>query len=250
MNNNNKIITYLQLHLFELKYNFSVSLISFFYIFLISYYFSDQLIFLFIKILINKNMLKYFIFTNITEMFTTNILIAIIVSLFITIQLSIIQFWYFFSYGLFKYENVKIIKVYSIYIILNFFMIFIIFIKIIPNIWYFFFNIDFSNKYLFNIYFEPKFNNYFSFIFLSFIYIFVIFIYFFLLFYLIFNKIFKIKTIINLRKFFYLKFIIISALISPPEILNQLMIIFIFVILFEIFIYLYIYLCKYFFNKI
>lgn len=247
---NNKITTYLQLHIFELKYNFFILLITFFYIFAISYYFSNQLIYLLINILINKDLLKYFIFTNITEIFITNIYISAFVSFFLIFQLSLIQSWFFFSSGLFKYENFKIIKIYIIFLIFNFFIIFIILIKIIPNIWYFFLNINFSDKYLFNIYFEPKLNNYFNFIFSSFIYMFLIFMYFFILFYIIFNNILNIKIIINLRKFFFLKFIIISAVISPPDFINQLLIFLIFLILFEIFIYLYILLNRYFFNKI
>ena len=61
----NKIMTYLQIHLYELKYNSIVVLINFFYIFIISYYFSDQLVYLLVSNLINHDMLKYFIFTNI-----------------------------------------------------------------------------------------------------------------------------------------------------------------------------------------
>jgi len=247
---NNKITTYLQLHLFELKYNFFILLITFFYLFIISYYFSNQLIYLLIDILIKKDMLKYFIFTNITEIFITNITISVFISTFITFQLSLLLFWIFLSLGLFKYENFKIIKIYFIFILFNFFIISIILIKIIPNIWYFFLNINFSNQYLFNIYFEPKLNNYFNFMFSSFIYMFFIFIYFFILFCIILNNIFQIKTIINLRKFFFLKFIIISAIISPPDFINQLLIFFIFLFLFEIFIYIYFLLYKYFFNKI
>lgn len=249
MHNNTKIKNYFQLHLYELKYNFIIFFITLFYLFFVSYYFSNQLIYIFINILTNNNLLKYFIFTNITELFITNIVISIFISTFISIQLLIIQFWFFLSSGLFKFENLKFIKFYSIFIFLNFFIIFIILIKFIPNILLFFININenFSNKYLFNIYFEPKFNNYFNFIFISYIYIYLIFIYFFILFYVIFNKIFNIKIFINLRKFFYLKFILISSIISPPDFLNQIFIIFLFIFLFEIFIFIYFYLYRYFF---
>jgi len=82
----NKIITYLQLHLYELKYNFFILSITFLYLFIISYYFSNQLIYLLIDILIKKDMLKYFIFTNITEIFITNITISIFITTFITFQ--------------------------------------------------------------------------------------------------------------------------------------------------------------------
>nr|AFP66907.1 Sec-independent transporter protein [Phytophthora hibernalis]AFQ02373.1 SecY [Phytophthora aff. citricola 2 FM-2012]AFQ02374.1 SecY [Phytophthora aff. citricola 2 FM-2012] len=244
----NKIITYLQLHLFELKYNFFIILITFFYLFFISYYFSDQLIYLLVNNLLNQNMLKYFIFTNITEIFITNIFIAIFITTFLTIQLSILLIWFFLIKGLYKFENFLFLKFYILFIIFNLFIINLIFTNIIPNIWNFLLNLNFSNLYLLTIYFEPKINNYFDFIFLSFIYIFIIFIYFFLLFFLIFNNIFKIKIIINLRKFFYFKIILLSALITPPDILNFLLIYIIFIFIFEIFIYISIYLNKYYIN--
>ena len=77
-----KILSYLHLHFFELKYNFFIILITFFCLFSVSYYFSDQLIYLFVNNLLNKNMLKYFIFTNITDVFITNISISIFITFF------------------------------------------------------------------------------------------------------------------------------------------------------------------------
>nr|AEP40972.1 SecY [Phytophthora frigida] len=241
----NKIITYLQLHLFELKYNFFIILITFFYLFLISYYFSDQLIYLLVNNLLHKNMLKYFIFTNITEIFITNIAISIFISTFLTIQLSILLIWFFLIKGLYKFENLLFIKFYILFIIFNLFIINFIFTNIIPYIWNFLLNLNFSNLYILTIYFEPKINLYFNFIFSSFFYIFIIFIYFFIFFFLIFNNILQIKIIINLRKFFYLKIILLSALITPPDILNFLFIYIFIIFIFEIFIYFLIYLNKY-----
>nr|AEP41287.1 SecY [Phytophthora honggalleglyana] len=243
--NKNKIKTYLQLHLFELKYNFIIICITFLYLFIISYYFSDQLIYLLVNNLINKNMLKYLIFTNITEIFITNIFISTFISIFITIQLSIILIWVFLSTGLYKFENFIFIKFYTFFVIFNFIIINIIFTSIIPHIWNFLLNLNFSNLYILTIYFEPKINNYFNFIFSSFIYIFSILIYFFILFFLIFNNIFKINIIINLRKFFYLKIIILSALITPPDFINFLFIYILFIFIFELFIYFSLYLNKY-----
>nr|AEP41128.1 SecY [Phytophthora cinnamomi var. parvispora] len=240
-----KIITYLQLHLFELKYNFFILLITFFYLFIISYYFSDQLIYLLVTNLLNKNMLKYFIFTNITEIFITNISIAIFISIFLTIQLSILLIWFFLSKGLYKFENFIFLKFYLFFLIFNFFIIIFIFKNIIPHIWNFLLNLNFSNLYILTIYFEPKINNYFNFIFSSFSYIFLIFIYFLILFFLIFNNILKIKIIINLRKFFYLKLIILSSIITPPDIINFFFIYLLFIFIFEILIYFLLYLNKY-----
>nr|AEP41152.1 SecY [Phytophthora cuyabensis]AFQ02380.1 SecY [Phytophthora cuyabensis]AFQ02383.1 SecY [Phytophthora cuyabensis]AFQ02384.1 SecY [Phytophthora cuyabensis] len=243
--NKNKIQTYLQLHLFELKYNFIIICITFLYLFIISYYFSDQLIYLLVNNLINKNMLKYLIFTNITEIFITNIFIATFISLFIIIQLSIILIWFFLLTGLYQFENFIFIKFYFFFIIFNFIIINNIFTNIIPHIWNFLLNLNFSNLYILTIYFEPKINNYFNFIFSLFIYIFSILIYFFILFFLIFNNILKIQIIINLRKFFYLKIIILSALITPPDFINFLIIYIFFILIFEIFIYFLLYINKY-----
>jgi Sec-independent protein secretion pathway component TatC len=178
----NKIITYLQLHLFELKYNFVIILITFFYIFIISYYFSDQLIYLLVNNLLNKNMLKYFIFTNITEIFITNIYISFFISLFITIQIIILLIWLFLIKGLYKLENYFFLKFYILFCLFTFLTINLIFNIIIPNIWIFFLNLNFSNLYILTIYFEPKINNYFDFIFSFFIYIFIIYIYIFFFF--------------------------------------------------------------------
>nr|UXG55753.1 SecY-independent transporter protein [Phytophthora plurivora] len=178
----NKIITYLQLHLFELKYNFFIILITFFYLFFISYYFSDQLIYLLVNNLLNQNMLKYFIFTNITEIFITNIFIAIFITTFLTIQLSILLIWFFLIKGLYKFENFLFLKFYILFIIFNLFIINLIFTNIIPNIWNFLLNLNFSNLYLLTIYFEPKINNYFDFIFF-YLYIYNIYLFFFIIFF-------------------------------------------------------------------
>lgn len=254
MKQNKIFTTYLQLHLFELKYNFFILLITFFYLFIISYYFSDQLIYLLVNNLLNKNILKYLIFTNITEIFITSIFISTFISTFITIQIMILLIWFFIEKGLYQFENYFFLKNYILFFFFNIFIINLIVSKIIPNIWFFFINLNFSNLYLLTIYFEPKINNYFNFFFFSFIYIFLISIYFFVLFLFILNDFFPFKIVINLRKFIYLKVLFLSALITPPEILYFCFIYFLFIFIFEIIIYFLIYFnkykLKYIFNKI
>ena len=160
-----KIITYLQLHLLELKYNFFLILLLFFSLFCISYYFSDQLIYLFVNQLLTKKMLNYFIFTNITEIFHTNVFIAFFMAVFLTIPLQILLMWWFVAKGLYKFENVLFIKFYFFFLIFMSVISNFIFISIIPNIWNFFLNLNLSNSYILPIYFEPKLHTYFNFIF-------------------------------------------------------------------------------------
>ena len=239
----NKVVTYLQLHFLELKYNFFIYLFLYIYLFLTCYYFSDQLIFLFIKILMKSNTLKYFIFTNITEIFLTNFLISFFISFYLSVYFLLLQLWFFISKGLYKFENLIFLKTYIYFILFNIFIISIILIQIIPNLWFFFIKINFSNTYLFNIFFEPKLNNYFYFLFISFFYIYLIFLYFFIVY-----KIFRMKIIISLRKFFYIKFLILSIFVSPPDFLSQFFFFYIFLIFFELLIFIYIFLYKYFNN--
>ena len=240
-----KIINYLQLHLFELKYSCVISLITFFYLFLISYYFSDQLVYLLVTNLINKNMLKYFIFTNITELFITNIYLSIFISIFMSIHLITLLIWMFLMKGLYKFENFIFIKFYFLFLIFNFLIIDVIFTNIIPYIWNFLLNLNSSNFYILKIYFEPKIHNYFNFIFSAFIYIFSTFTYFFMLFFLIINNIIRITLILNLRKFFYIKIILLSSLITPPYIINFILIFLVLIVIFELFLYILIYINKY-----
>ena len=241
----NKTMTYLQLHLYELKYNFIIILINFFYIFLIAYYFSDQLIYLLVSNLINHDMLKYFICTNITEIFITNIFISTFLASFISIQLIILLSWFFLSKGLYKFENFIFLKFYFVFLMWNSFIINFIFKNVIPHIWNFLLNLNFSNLYILTIYFEPKIDKYFGFIFSSFIYIFFIFIYFYIFFFILINNIINIKIVINLRKFFHLKILLLSALITPPDIINFLILFLLCLSIFELFIYLLLYINKY-----
>ncbi|GMF31633.1 unnamed protein product [Phytophthora fragariaefolia] len=72
--------------------------------------------------------------------------------------------------------------------------------ELFPQIWSFLLNLNFPKLYLLTIYFEPKINNYFDFIFSSFIYIFIIFFIFIL--FLFFNNVLQIKIIIKILSIF------------------------------------------------
>lgn len=244
-----KFGTYLQLHFFELKIYIICLILTFIYLFLISYLFFDQIIYLCIHIINDHLFLQYFIFTDLTEKVTTNLFISSAISFFFIYQIFFLQIWFFLKKGLFKYENYKFIKLYLLFVLFNIILIFFILLKFLPTIWFFFTNTTFSNIYLYNIYFEPKLNNFFYFIIISFSYIYLIYMYFFIFLYLLFSNLFKMKTIIKLRNFFYLKFLLISILITPPDFLNQLLIFSQFVFFFEFLIFNSMYLFKYFFKK-
>ena len=191
------------------------------------------------------NLLKYLIFTHVTEIFLTKINICVLVSFFLTTNISIIQVWFFLYKGLYKHENIQFIKNYLMFSLFSIIILNIIFKYIIPNIWYFFLKNNLLDN--FNLFFEPKFNDYFNFYFYSFIFIYFIFIYLYVLYLFIFFKVHKKKNLFFLkyRKYFYFKFLIISILISLPEILSQILICLYFLSFFEFFLFISIFKLKY-----
>jgi len=103
-------ITYFKLHFIELKYNFIIFSFSFFFLFLICSFSTDQILYLVIKPLLKITTLKYFIYTEITDIFFLNFYISLIISLVIYLPFLIIQIWFFLIKGLNKKENFKIFK--------------------------------------------------------------------------------------------------------------------------------------------
>ncbi len=147
----NNSISYLKLHFLELKYNLIIFSFSFLFIFLNCSFFTDQLIYIFIKPLLNITHLKYFIYTEITDIFILNFYLSFFFSILISIPFILIQLWFFLLQGLNKKENIKILNFFFLFYILNFNFIYICFIIIIPNYYImvkYIVIIIFSNYYL------------------------------------------------------------------------------------------------------
>lgn len=168
----------------------------------------------------------------------TKIYLCFVITIYISIYIFIIQFYFFLIPGLYNYENIKTLKFIIIFLLYNIIIIIFFINFFFPKIWLFFNENNILDQLLSNInfYFEPKFNEYFSFFFFSFIYSVTIFYYIFFLYFYIFLKINdkKIKVLINFRKFFYSKFLLISFIFSLPDFISQIFIFLFLVIIFEI----------------
>jgi len=232
--------TYFLKHLKDLKFHFLLFFSLLILIFTISYIFSDQWIYLLIKPLIYLKKSNYFIFTDIIEIFYIKILLSIILSLFISIFCGFFQFWFFLAPGLYKKENFLILKIIIVFLILFFISLNFIFIYIIPNAWKFFIEFEkTTHPFLFNIYLEPRLYNYLLFIIKILFYTNILFQYPFLILLLLLFKIISIQQIIKFRKFFYIKVLIMSSLIAPPDIWSQIIIFTCLIILIELFIFIF-----------
>ena len=230
--------THFKKHLYDLKYHLILFGLIFFFLFTICYFYCNELIYILIKPLLSLKDSNYFIFTDITEIFFIKILLSFVISTIVTLIYNIIQFWFFFSPGLYKQENIKIIKGISFYIIYLLFIINFIYTYFIPNAWNFF--ITFDNNpfpFLYNIYLEPRIYDYIIFFIQMLLLTIFLFQYPFILFLLF--KIIKIENIIKYRNFFYLKIIIICSLITPPDLWSQIITSLIFIFFMELFILIY-----------
>lgn len=234
--------TYFSKHFNELL-NYSY-LTGFFFIitFFINYWFCDQWIYFLLNPLFKTIMCNYLIVTEITEIFFIKITLSIFLSLVFAIIFFFLQIWSFLSTGLFKIENYFITKWFFLFIINLIISIYLIIVFVIPSTWVFFINfLNNSNNYLYNYFFEPKLATYLYFIMKTLIIILLIFQYPLIIIFCLNINLLTIKTLIKFRKFLYLFLYILTALITPPSVEIQLIVIscFIFILEFVIFSYIY-----------
>jgi sec-independent protein translocase protein TatC len=226
-------------YLLEIKNRLFLLFIAWVSTAIVSYFYKEILLFIIIQpnkfMSINDPLtLFYFIFTDITEILSVYLKLVTFLSLQVFFIYAIYHFFLFLSPALFKSEylcckfGLKIVGLmWLISVILsNCFLI--------PLTWNFFLSFqDLTVNRSFNLHFEAKLNEYFQF-YVSFYYLCVLYCQFFslLLFYINFTNV-NLKIIKKFRKLYYYCFIIFSTLISPPEILSQIVISLIAIFLYE-----------------
>ena len=217
--------TYFLKHLKELQLHIILYIILTSFLFIISYIYSDQWIYILIKPLISLKKSNYLIFTDIVEIFMVKILLSLIISISISIICSLFQIWFFLAPGLYKKENILLLKILIFFLIILIITSYLIFTYLIPNVWKFF--IDFEktpNNFLYNIHLEPQLYKYILFSIKLLILISLMFQYPFLIFILLFFKKELIKNITKFRKIYYIITLIIASLIAPPDVINKIII--------------------------
>lgn len=223
-------------YLLELKHRIILIIFSWIVTILICYYYKEILLFLLIKL--NKNLYFlesfYFISTNLTDVFTVYLKLSYFISTQLCVFLLFYHFLIFISPGLFKHEY-KIIKL--VIIMSCFFFLFSVFVLnnfVLPYVWSFFlgFQSNQTNESI-NIFFEAQIKEYLKF-YINMHYITIIisqiFVFLLLLLHFIENKI---KFIIKTRKLIYCAFLIFSTIITPPDVISQIVISLCFILFYE-----------------
>ena len=215
-------------HLRELKYRLIYVFISGVLTFIVTYTYSLELFYFFAKPLINLDVDSFeysLIYTDITEAFFTYLNLSLYISVGFSFIFLMHQLTLFLIPGLFQKEA-RLVKrfcltIYSLCIastIITYFFI-------IPLIWHFFISNDTSSTISsMNIHFEGKLNEYVFILLRVFFSILCIFIAPLFLFILVQLRVVSLNILINQRKFAFIIIFFLGALISPPDIVSQILI--------------------------
>ena len=209
----------------EIRNRFLLVIFGWVFTAFVSYFHKETLLFLLIKpnfFLINPIPI-YFIFTSITEIFSTYLKLIY----FLSNQICFVCFLYhillFSSPGLYYSEYKLLKKVFFINCLFFFLSVLILNTAILPACWNFFLSFQKTVvNHSVNLYFEAKINEYLKF------YINLYFMcnlscqmFMVIIFFLIYIK-GDLKLIKKFRKIFYLSFVIFATIITPPDVTTQL----------------------------
>ena len=222
------MLKYLQ----EIKIRLFLLFLTWLFTVLISYAYKEVLLCVILQVTENYNSDFYFIFTNVTEIFSVYIKLI----KFLGNQILFLYFFYhlfgFFSPALFKTEYNFIDSVMKLILTMFLFSLLLFNYLFIPLTWNFF--LSFQNFiYFVSLHFETKLDEYLIF-YISLYYICVFYCQMFLGFFFVLNYLnANIQSIKKFRKIYYYLFLIFSTFISPPDITSQIFISFLLAFFYE-----------------
>ena len=210
----------------ELKYRFILLSLTWISTIVVSYTYKEILFFTFVKpsnLLFGGNT-SYFIFTDVTEIFS----IYLTLTFFITKQVILVCFLYHFL--VFSIPALRYVEHKAAMLVFKFFVStlilsnFITYYLILPVSWNFFLSFQGLSQLKFiDLYFEAKIQEYISFYISLYNTVFFNFqVFMFLLLFLGFNNNKSVEFIKNFRKLSYFFLLLLSTLLSPPDVFSQL----------------------------
>lgn len=213
----------------EIKNRFVIILFTWTFCLNICYFYKEVILFSLINLnhsFIELNTKPYFIFTEVTEIFN----VYLELTLFITNQISILFLFYqifmFLSFGLYKFEFLKLNFAFKIFLTSWLFCMVLLYNLVIPVSWNFFLGFQKSSSSIqpFSFFFETKLTEYFYY-FTNIYYICLICCQFLGILTIILTSLNeRFKHMKTVRKLFYLMFVIFSTIVTPPDIISQIFI--------------------------
>lgn len=229
------------IYFLELKTRFILLFTTWLSTILVGYHYKEILLFLFLDSdLFNSfdmNFPCYFIFTDVFEIFSAYIQLVLFISFQIFILYFLYHFFVFLCPGLFFLEYYYFNYILKLIIFIWFLSVFLSKYILIPLTWNFF--LSFQNLSSVTLHFEAKLNEYLIF-YISFYYLCIFYCQTFTFLFFFFNFMNKnLLTIKKFRKVYYYFFVLFSTLVSPPDIISQLLISFILIFLYEFFVFIF-----------
>ena len=174
------------------------------------------------------------VFMSLDEGFFGYIQVYLLISFLLALPSLFLHTFFFIWPGLYLVEAWNILKLFSLTCLLSFTILSFVYFYLVPTVWYFFSSFEFEIAYNFSLDFEPKFSSYLSFIFSLFIVsIFLIISFFFFIIFLFCNFI-SVKMLLLNRRYVFFAFLLISTVISPPDVFSQCILTVLLFVLFEI----------------
>lgn len=240
-------------YLLEIKNRIFLITNTVFLLITLMFYQKDSLLYMVTKpIIIHTKIGLYLICTNIIEGFTSYWYIIWIVLIHFIFYFILIQICVFFFPSLYKHEK-KLIKLFLLFYLVITICLIIIFYKILlPFSWNFFYEVVFpvfKQQKTVKLFFEIKIHEYLNFFFTLYSICFILTNLFFFItikLYYFYNNFLYSKYLKNYRKKLYFLFFIFSTLITPPDIISQIVVGFSFILLLEFIIILIVFIHKFF----
>jgi len=217
-------------HLTELRYRFFYLLVGYLITVGTAYYFSEELLYMISKPLLSNNEFfinnsleeRRLIYTNITEVFTTQLLLAVYIGLYTILPNIVYQIWSFLKPGLYLNEQRFLKKMIIPCILLLSLGLFLTFSTLIPTICEFFIGFETNlEENAMQIQLEAKISEYVSTVLYTMLLISILSQYPLFILVLLYLKIIDFNWLVTQRKLFIFVFFILGAMCTPPDILSQ-----------------------------
>ncbi|MFK8040622.1 MAG: twin-arginine translocase subunit TatC [Rickettsiaceae bacterium] len=223
-------------HFLELKFRIQIILFFFIITTFVCYYFSQDIYYIILEPLSNLdiNQNKRIIYTNLTEAFFTYLKLSIFAGFLFTMPVIALQIYKFITPGLYKREKIIAKWLLSCLPILFYCGCLFAFYCLIPNAWNFFIGFESSNNNGMQIILEAKISEYLN---LTLQLMIAFGISFELPIVLLVLHLLNLISIYGLKKFrriFVVVTFIVSGILTPPDVLSQIMLAIPIILLYEV----------------
>lgn len=202
--------------------------------FFVLFYYKEQIVYILGQH--QEATFPYFISTSLTEIFFVYLKVSSFLAFYFAYPIIVIQLALFIIPGLYKYEYLIVRNFFLLSILLYIGTTFFTYKIFLPYCWKFFSSFQLkAEESLVSLHLEARIADYLSFFFETYFLLNAI-LHIFLIFLFLLYKI-TLNYILKYRKLFYLLFFIFATLMTPPDMISQIIVGIFFLVFFEIFLF-------------